>query len=187
MRIIFKGIGLFGAGAKTPRNFKITDMKNAKKIKRVEIFDLDGTVVDSSSRVRSLVNESGKKVLDLAHWKKHQHECYKDSLLPLAKHYKHVLQLESVLCVVATNRLMLQEDFNFLNGHLGKPDAIVHRVHDQQSGKMLKLTGIERILSELDLIGKPLKVYEDNIDLLKHLCDNLTNCTGIYVPSKQGF
>src|SRR3990167_5928441 len=112
MRIIFKGIGLFGAGAKTPRNFKITDMKNAKKIKRVEIFDLDGTVVDSSSRVRSLVNESGKKVLDLAHWKKHQHECY-----------KHVLQLESVLCVVATNRLMLQEDFNFLNGHLGKPDA----------------------------------------------------------------
>ena len=69
------------------------------KINRVSIYDMDGTIVDSSHRYRTIVDENGERI-DLPFWKENAHLVMDDSLLPLAAQYHRDLLDEN--CFVIT-------------------------------------------------------------------------------------
>ena len=55
----------------------------------IYIFDLDGTVIDSSHRQLALPNGD----IDLTHWKENstKEKIFKDELLPLARYMKRAI------------------------------------------------------------------------------------------------
>lgn len=157
-------------------------------VKRISIYDLDGTVICSMHRYRT--NADGTAI-DLAYWRAKDipEEIAKDSLLPMSEQYKRDLLDESVYVIIATARACVPNDANyeFIEKHLGLPNKFIHRQgpDDDRKGATLKIQGIKPLLNLKQFQNAVLTVYEDNIDYLKELCDTL-NCNGVYVPSKQG-
>ena len=155
------------------------------KIKRAAIYDMDGTIVDSTHRYRTIIDETGERI-DLQHWRENQYLAMDDSLLPLAEQYKQDLRDDSCFTVIATAREMHAPDWDFVDNVLGMPDHFISRKPgDNQSGKTLKINGLARFFNL-----KPFKVadwvfYEDNVHYLKAVCDRF-GIRGVYVPSKQG-
>lgn len=87
------------------------------------IFDLDGTVIDSSHRKATLPDGS----LDLDHWIENctPEKIARDSLLPLAGYMRAVFpQRETLVC---TARVMSDADYEFLFDHGLQADAILSR------------------------------------------------------------
>lgn len=155
------------------------------QIKRVSIYDMDGTIVDSSHRYRTVKDEHGERI-DLDYWRANQFRAMEDSLLPLAGQY--VVDLNDPHCyvIIATARVMGAADWEFVNSILGKPDFFVSRKDgDSQSGKTLKIRGLARFFNLKNFKGAAFTFYEDNVDYLKAVCDHF-RITGVYVPSQQG-
>ena len=75
------------------------------------IFDLDGTVIDSSHR--ALANADGS--INLDHWRENSTAkiIAKDKLLPLAKGWKEINRKHHTI-VVMTARVMGEADYDFL-------------------------------------------------------------------------
>lgn len=75
------------------------------------IYDLDGTVVDSSHRYKA--NEDG--TVDIAHWRQHstRQHIMKDQLMPLAQHWKNAVKAGH-LVIVCTARVLKSADVEFL-------------------------------------------------------------------------
>lgn len=147
---------------------------------------MDGTIVCSLHRYRTIKDESGERI-DLDYWRNNSHLAANDSLLPLADQYK--LDLLDVNCyvIIATARVMGDADWQFVNDVLGKPDFFVHRKPgDTQSGKTLKIKGLARFFNLKNFRNASWTFYEDNVDYLKAVCDHFT-ITGVYIPSRQGF
>lgn len=154
-------------------------------IKRVSIYDMDGTIVDSSHRYRTVVKD-GKTVIDLAHWRENQHLAMLDSLLPMATQYRADLADPECFVIIATAREMHAPDWEFVNSVLGKPNFFVSRAAgDNQSGKTLKINGIARFFNLINFRGAEFTFYEDNVEYLKAVCDKF-GILGVYVPSVQG-
>lgn len=151
-------------------------------IKRVAIYDMDGTIVDSTHRYR--IDSTGK--IDLTFWRENQHLAMLDSLLPMAQQYRADLDDANCYVIIATARIMNAPDWQFVNEILGKPDFFISRKEgDNQSGKTLKIKGLARFFNLKNFRGAVTTFYEDNIDYLKAVCDRY-KITGVYVPSKQG-
>ncbi len=147
---------------------------------RVAIYDLDGTIVCSLHRYNTI---NGKA--DLEFWRKYQHLCWKDTLLPLAQKYKEDVKDPSCIVIIATSRILTHLDYEFIQTHLGYPDHIVSREPDDETpGGLLKIKGLQKFA---DIITNAASVlfYEDNISYLKQVCDHF-QIQGVYVPSKQG-
>ena len=89
------------------------------------IFDLDATVIDSSHRQITKADGS----LDLAAWKKNSTyaKVMRDSLLPLANHWKRIQELKNVYIAVLTARGMGDADFHYLAFKGLKADKIMSR------------------------------------------------------------
>jgi hypothetical protein len=158
------------------------------KYNTVSIYDLDGVVIDSTHRYRT-INHNGNKVMDLQHWRDNEHLAHHDELLPHAERYKRDIAIKSKLVIIATAREMKQPDFNFINSQLGRPCAMVYRkIGDTRKGAALKIQGIEKVLSAARVKVDPSKmvVYEDNHNYLKDICQHF-KCLGVYVPSNQGY
>lgn len=88
------------------------------------IFDLDGTVIDSSHRQNTLPDGS----LDLDHWVEHNRPdmIARDSLLPLAR-IMRVLKESGCTIIVCTARAYQVADENFLLSHGLLYDAYLSR------------------------------------------------------------
>lgn len=155
--------------------------------RKAEIFDLDGVVIDSSHRYRTINHPTKGKVIDLQHWRANEKLCYLDTLLPHAEIYKQAQQDQQTLCIIATAREMKQPDFDFINKHLGAPDGMVYRaLGDNSPGAKLKIEGIENVLKYYNFKdNNKMTVYEDNINYLKEIANHF-NCNGQFVPSTQG-
>lgn len=152
-------------------------------MKRVSVWDLDGTVICSLHRYKTI---NGK--IDLAHWRANQHLAGLDSLLPLAKTYQEDLQDPDCYVVAATARVMNEPDFTFVRDVLGQPDHIISRpAHETRSGAVLKVAGLNKLLSlkQFATAKKNMVYYEDNVQYLKAVCD-FFKCRGVYCPSEQG-
>ena len=52
-------------------------------IKKIAIYDMDGTIVNSLHRYRTI---DGK--IDLQYWRDNEHRAMQDTLLPLSEQYK---------------------------------------------------------------------------------------------------
>lgn len=88
------------------------------------IFDLDGTVLDSSHRYKA--NEDG--TVDLAHWRAHStpRHILQDKPMPLAKEWKAAI-VRGETIVVSTARVMKSADFEVLRKHGLYAHHILHR------------------------------------------------------------
>ena len=155
------------------------------KIKRVSIYDMDGTIVDSSHRYRTIITDSDERI-DLGYWVENQHRAMDDTLLPLYEQYVADLQDESCYVIIATARVMHDVDWLFVSEILGEPDYFISRnAGDTQSGKTLKINGLAKFFNLVTFQDADFVFYEDNIQYLKAVCDRF-GIRGVYIPSVQG-
>lgn len=155
------------------------------KIKRVAIYDMDGTVVNSLHRYRTIVDSNGERI-DLQYWRDNEYRAMEDTLLPMHEQYVKDLADPETYVIIATARVMHAPDWQFVKEKLGEPDYFISRKDgDSQSGKTLKINGLARFFNLLNFKDAEFVFYEDNIDYLKAVCDRF-NIRGVYIPSKQG-
>jgi hypothetical protein len=159
-----------------------------KMIKRIAIYDMDGTIVDSSHRYRTILTDAGERI-DIGYWRDNQHLAMLDGLLPLAEKYKLDCMDAECFTIIATARVMNNPDWQFMRDQLGMPDYVISRTRDdQQSGSTLKINGLIECFktANINLANmQDVVFYEDNVQYLKAVCDYF-NIRGEYIPSKQG-
>jgi len=155
------------------------------KIKKVSIYDMDGTIVCSLHRYRTIVDESGERI-DLNYWRENEYRALDDNLLPLAEQYKKDLKDENCYVIIATARVLNTPDYTFINEILGDPDYIISRPENSNiSGGTLKINGLTKFFNLKSFKDAEFTFYEDNTNYLKAVCDRF-NIKGVYIPSKQG-
>jgi phosphoglycolate phosphatase-like HAD superfamily hydrolase len=155
------------------------------KITKVSIYDMDGTIVDSLHRYRTIIDDNGERI-DLGYWRENEYRAMDDTLLPLAEQYKQDLQDENCFVIIATARVLRSADNQFIREILGEPDYIISRTDgDTISGGKLKIAGLAKFFNLLNFKDAEFTFYEDNVQYLKAVCDRF-NIRGVYVPSKQG-
>lgn len=154
-------------------------------IKRVAIYDMDGTIVDSSHRYRTITDENGTRI-DLEYWRENEYRAMDDGLLPMAEQYKADLADPETYVIIATARVMNAPDWQFVRDILGEPDYFISRPADSNiSGKTLKINGLAKFFNLVNFKNAEFVFYEDNIQYLKAVCDRF-NIRGVYIPSVQG-
>lgn len=136
---------------------------------RYVIFDLDATVIDSSHR--QITKSDGS--LDLAAWKKNStyDAVMRDSLLPLARHWKTIQEKKNVFIAVCTARFMSEADFDFLKFRGLKANQIMSRAFfDHRPDHLMKRTKILAFMVK-HKITNPSKItfYDDNQNVLEML------------------
>lgn len=150
-------------------------------IRKVSIYDMDGTIVDSSHRYRTI---NGK--IDLEYWRANEYRAMEDGLLPLADQYMDELRDPSVYVIIATARVMGAADWQFVHEILGVPDYFISRKPgDSISGGLLKVNGLQKFFNLKQFRKADAVFYEDNVNYLKTVCDHF-NIRGVYIPSVQG-
>jgi hypothetical protein len=163
-------------------------MTTAKQnmINRIAIYDMDGTIVCSLHRYRTIIGDNGERI-DLDYWRENEYRAMDDSLLPLATNYKQDIADRNCFVVIATARILRSPDLAFIADKLGNPDFIVSRPENETiSGGTLKIRGLQKVFEMFPNIKRDNCVfYEDNVQYLKAVCDYY-NIRGVYVPSKQG-
>lgn len=156
-------------------------------LKGIHIFDLDGTLVDSSHRYRTL-NNGQKMTIDLDHWRANEHRFTDDSLLPLAKHFQALNSDPDIYTIWITARTVkhFTESFGWLVENLGEPNKWFCRPNNSDiSGAILKANQLKRFLNLQQFRFVPRFFYEDNKTYLKAVCDAII-AQPIFVISNQG-
>jgi hypothetical protein len=155
------------------------------KITRVAIYDMDGTIVDSSHRYRTITDDNGTRI-DLDYWRENEYRALSDSTLPLFAQYQKDIADINCYVIIATARVMHNPDWQFVKDTLGEPDYFISRPADSSvSGKTLKINGLAKFFNLVTFKDADFVFYEDNIEYLKAVCDRF-NIRGVYIPSKQG-
>lgn len=154
-------------------------------IKEIHIYDMDGTIVCSQHRFRTLDN--GK--IDLQYWIDNctPEKIAQDSLLPLAEQYKAQLANPEIYVVIATARVLETADMDYIKNILGMPNKIVSRNgrNDKRKGADMKIAGLRYLKNLRQFAKSALHFYEDNIEYLYPVA-NYLNAKPHYIPSKQG-
>lgn len=157
-------------------------------LKRIAIYDMDGTIVCSLHRYRTIKDENGIEKIDLEYWRANEHRAFDDGFLPMVEQYRRDLADPSCYVIIATARILGDADNRFIAEKLGKPDYIISRKNgDNKSGGLLKINGLKKFfnLKNFKQAWKNAVFYEDNTSYLKAVCDYF-NIRGVYIPSKQG-
>jgi len=133
---------------------------------RLYIYDLDGTVIDSSHRRR--FNTNGD--LRLSYWKSHntRKDIFGDSLLPLAKHMKKKMIGNIVL--VCTAREISQNDLDFLENNGLRFDHILSRPKGVNTeDHILKYHQLKKFLVQNPYLPKRKIMYDDSMENLQEI------------------
>lgn len=146
-------------------------------MKKIHIFDLDGTLVDSSHRYRTINDK-----IDLDYWRENSNKVMADKLLPLAKYFRKLKKDKNCVVIIATARVWCKKSDKFLKKYNLTPDYLVARMsnNDNRKGTDLKIDGIKK----LDINGK-FFIHEDNKDYLSGLMREF-DAIGYFYPSNQG-
>lgn len=159
-------------------------------IKKIKIYDLDGTLIDSSHRYQT---KNGR--IDLAHWRDNDTRLnvFKDSFLDLHKWLQVDLKRKDTFVIFATARACTYNDHNyeFLKNHNIFPDMFIHRMGetDTRGGAALKIEAIKPLLKLKKFEHATIHIFEDNIQYLHDMCTSLNakhKLVGHFVPSVQG-
>lgn len=153
---------------------------------RIAIYDMDGTIVDSTHRYRTVI-QNGIEKIDLQYWRDNEYRAMEDTLLPLAAQYQRDIVDPDCYTIIATARIIRGPDMQFIRDILGMPKHIISRMGDSdtRSGKVLKILGLQKFFNLKQFRPENAIFYEDNMDYLKGVCDHF-NIRGVYCPSKQG-
>jgi hypothetical protein len=156
-------------------------------IKNIHIFDLDGTLVDSSHRYRTL-NNGQKLTIDINHWFANSHKFESDSLLPLAEFYQDVnADLDTyTIWITARNEKHFNQTYPWLVEKMGAPNkAFCRPGMSNESGALLKRKQLKSFLSLKQFAKAKRYFYEDNKAYLAAVCPAI-NAEPVYIESKQG-
>lgn len=158
-------------------------------IKEIQIWDFDGTLVDSSHRYRTMICADGVERIDLDYWIRHEDQTHRDQ--PIAHTlamFREACENPEIYAVIATARIWCDQSAEWAKAYDLKPDAIYSRRdrEDCRGGADLKIQAVKKLLN-LKQFAKveKIKVFEDNVSYLKKICDTF-NAEGFYFPSKQG-
>jgi len=163
-------------------------------IKKIKIYDLDGTLIDSSHRYRAI---GGK--IDLQHWRDNDtlEKVMQDTFLDLYEWLKVDLKRSDTFVIFATARACVKNDHNyqFLEYHGIMPDMFIHRQgeKDTRGGAELKIQAIKPLLNLKQFKNATVHIFEDNIQYLQDMVIALKGdfskgrkVVGHFVPSVQG-
>ena len=132
------------------------------------IFDLDGTVIDSSHRQNTLPDGS----LDLAHWIENNtaEKILADSLLPLAEKMRSVRSVKDTVAVI-TARVIQDADLAFLKRNDLRFDYLYSRAQGNTSpDDILKKRAILKLARKLqrsmNWMRKNTVFFDDNLEVL---------------------
>lgn len=131
-------------------------------MKRIVIFDLDETLVNSKHRTPN--RPDGTLDLDRYFAMKTRENIMRDTLLPLAETFKRLDRSENYV-VICTARVMNNDDFDFLKQHELHFHAIMRRPMDGSENHIpdgvLKLRKIKRLLNLRQFRGLPVTMFDD--------------------------
>lgn len=138
--------------------------------KRVVVFDLDETIIDSAHRTPS--RHDGTLDLDKYFALKNRDSIMRDSLLPLASFFKSLDRKKNYV-VICTARAMNQDDYDFLALHglhahkvLCRPlDGSENHIRDGQ----LKRRKIQRLRNLRQFHGKPFTMFDDATPVIREM------------------
>jgi len=133
---------------------------------RLYIYDLDGTVIDSSHRRR--FDTEGN--LRLSYWKSHntREDIFGDSLLPLAKHMK--TKMLSNIVLICTARNISQDDLDFLENNGLRYDHIISRPKGVNTeDHILKYHQLKKFLVQNPYLPKRKIMYDDSMENLQEI------------------
>lgn len=163
-------------------------------IKKIKIYDLDGTLIDSSHRYRA---KNGK--IDLQYWIDNDTpaKIMQDSFLDLYHWLREDLKRSDTYVIFATARACEIGDHNyqFLEHHKIMPDLFIHRQgrEDTRGGAELKIAAIKPLLNLKQFKNATVHIFEDNIQYLQDMTIALKGdfskgrkVVGHFVPSVQG-
>jgi hypothetical protein len=145
--------------------------------KRVMIFDLDETLVNSKHRTPNRPDGT----LDLAGYfrNKTRENIMRDTLLPLASVFKSLDRSENYV-VICTARMMNCDDFDFLELHGIAFHAIMRRPLDGSENHIpdgqLKLRKIKRLMNLRQFRGLPVTMFDDSFPVIKTLRNAAITC-----------
>lgn len=131
-------------------------------MKRIVVFDLDETVIDSKHRTPNRPDGT----LDLQKYfeMKNRESIFEDSLLPLASVFKALDRTENYI-VICTARAMNQDDYDFLEHHGFHAHAIMCRPEDGSENHIkdpvLKARKISRLRNLRQFRGLPIFMFDD--------------------------
>lgn len=154
-------------------------------IKKIHVYDMDGCIVDSSHRYRTM--PCGTKI-DLPYWIENEHKTLEDTLLPLAAQYQADVANPEIFTIIATARIWCNLTQAFAETVLGLPNFHIARRDrdDTRGGAALKITGVKRLLNLKQFCKvEEIHVFEDNINYCKDVAEALGG-VGHYYPSVQG-
>lgn len=152
-------------------------------IKRLSIYDMDGTIVCSMHRYKTM--PCGTKI-DLSYWRANEYRAYNDSLLPLHAQYLADLADNECYVIIATARIIRNEDLRFINDILGMPNHIISRKeNDSRSGGLLKVLGLKKFFNLKNFKQAKAVFYEDNKEYLNAVTSYF-KIEGVFIPSNQG-
>ena len=134
---------------------------------RLYIYDLDGTVIDSSHRRK--FDTDGN--LRLSYWRSHntRKDVFGDSLLPLAKHMKK--KMVDNIVIICTAREISQNDLDFLEDHGIRYDHIISRPFGMNTeDHILKYLQLKKFLRDNPHLQDRRKImYDDSIKNLQEI------------------
>ena len=153
-------------------------------IKEIHVYDMDGTIVDSTHRYRTMPCNTR---IDLQYWIDNQHKAMQDSLLPLASKYQAQLLNPEIYVIIATARVLNKPDLDFIKYVLGQPDKVISRQgrNDCRSGTDLKAPPLKQLFSLKQFKSAKKWFYEDNKTYLDNV-SKICNMTPVYISSNQG-
>ena len=132
------------------------------------IFDLDGTVIDSSHRQNTRPDGS----LDLAHWIENNtvEKILADTLLPLAEKMRSVRSVKDTVAVI-TARVIQDADLAFLKRNDLRFDYLYSRAQGNTSpDDILKKRAILKLARKLqrsmNWMRKNTVFFDDNLEVL---------------------
>ena len=135
----------------------------------IYIFDLDGTVINSSHRQLALPNGD----IDLTHWRENstKEKIFKDSLLPLARYMKRAIANPNTKTAICTARNMSKFDFQYLSQKNLVTDFILSRQRRQSTRCRYEKRKIFNLLVSLKIPRNRWKIsatiFDDNKSVLR--------------------
>ena len=139
-------------------------------MKRVVIFDLDETIINSKHRTPNRAD--GTLDLDKYFALKNRDSIMRDSLLPLAAFFKALDRSENYV-VICTARAMNQDDYDYLTVNGLHAHKILCRPLDGSENHIrdgdLKRRKIQRLRNLRQFHGKPFTMFDDATPVIREM------------------
>jgi hypothetical protein len=150
--------------------------------KKIHVYDLDGTLLDSSHRYRNKPDGT----IDLDYWLQNLDRCIFDSPLPLAEQYKADIADPETYVVICTMRPAEPQWMEHVRNTLGEPNKYLLGEHGLKVGFAgHKRKVLTRLFNLRQFKNLPRYFWEDSsgmIEATKHL---FNRC--FHVESNQNF